>query len=52
MRNKSKLEIARKGGNVISIKAELSATITREKPGIYVAHCEALDVCSQGDTAH
>ena len=36
--------------NTISIKASLSATISKEKPGMYLSYCPALDLCSQGKT--
>lgn len=38
------------GANTISIKASLSAVITKKKPGVYVSYCPALDLYSQGDT--
>ena len=37
-------------GDVIYIKAELSATITPDEAGGYVARCAALDVSSDGET--
>ncbi len=36
--------------NTVFFKAELTASITREKSGQYLAHCEALDLYSQGST--
>ncbi len=36
--------------NTISIKASLAATIYQEKPGLYVSHCPALNLYSQGAT--
>ena len=39
-----------KAENVISIKASLVATIAKEKPGLYVSYCPALDLYSQGKT--
>ncbi len=36
--------------NTISIKVLLTATISKEKPGMYVSYCQALDLCSQGKT--
>ncbi|MDA8003167.1 MAG: type II toxin-antitoxin system HicB family antitoxin [Alphaproteobacteria bacterium] len=39
-----------RGENVISIKCELVATITQEKPGLHVSYCPALDLYSQGKT--
>ena len=36
--------------NVISIKASLVARIAKEKPGLYVSYCPALDLYSQGKT--
>jgi len=40
-----------KAENVISIKASLAAEIYKEKPGMYVSYCAALDLYSQGATA-
>jgi len=40
-----------KAENVISIKASLVADIYKEKPGMYVSYCAALDLYSMGDTA-
>lgn len=40
-----------KAENVISIKASLAAEIYKEKPGMYVSYCAALDLYSMGDTA-
>jgi len=40
-----------KAENVISIKASLMAEIYKEKPGMYVSYCAALDLYSQGATA-
>ena len=36
--------------NVISIKASLTGFIVKEKPGMYVSYCPALELCSQGKT--
>lgn len=36
--------------NTVSIKLELEAFIEKERPGMYVSHCPALDLYSQGDT--
>ncbi len=38
------------GRNTISIKASLAARIYEEEPGMYVSHCPALDLYSQGAT--
>jgi len=40
-----------KAENIISIKASLVADIYKEKPGLYVSYCAALDLYSQGATA-
>jgi len=40
-----------KAENVISIKASLVAEIYKEKPGVYVSYCAALDLYSMGATA-
>ncbi|WP_423907681.1 type II toxin-antitoxin system HicB family antitoxin [Candidatus Spongiihabitans sp.] len=37
--------------NTISLKASLTATISKEKPGMYVSYCPALNLCSQGETS-
>lgn len=52
MRNHSADQHIRVGTaeNVISIKASLVAYIYKEKPGLYVSHCTALDLYSQGET--
>ena len=46
---KKSIEIDKKA-DVISIRMRLRAQIKKEKPGIYVSYCPALDVCSQGET--
>ena len=35
--------------NTIWIKLSLTATVMQEKPGLYVSHCPALDLYSQGE---
>jgi len=40
-----------KAENIISIKASLVADIYKEKPGMYVSYCAALDLYSMGATA-
>ena len=40
----------RGGGDTVVLKAALTAHIIKEKPGMYVSYCPALDVCSQGAT--
>ena len=37
-------------GGVVSIRANLSARIKKEKPKMYVSYCPELDLYSQGDT--
>ncbi|MDA7962631.1 MAG: hypothetical protein MPK62_13070 [Alphaproteobacteria bacterium] len=39
-----------RGENLVSIKCELVATITQEKPDLHVSYCPALDLYSQGKT--
>lgn len=36
--------------NTISVKASLTASVYAEKPGLYISHCMALDLYSQGET--
>lgn len=40
-----------RSGNTIFLEAYLTATVTlEEETGLYVADCQALDLCSQGKT--
>lgn len=41
----------KKGRDNVSIRVNLHAQIKKEKPGIYVSYCPALDLYSQGDSA-
>ncbi len=36
--------------NLVFVKFLLKANVFKEKPGMYVSHCPALDLYSQGDT--
>ncbi|MGU9951876.1 MAG: type II toxin-antitoxin system HicB family antitoxin [Gammaproteobacteria bacterium WSBS_2016_MAG_OTU1] len=40
----------KKGADTISIHVRLRAFVKKEKPGMYVSYCPALDVYSQGKT--
>lgn len=40
----------RNAENTIWIRTSLDAEISREKPGLYVSYCPALDLYSQGKT--
>ena len=40
-----------KDADVVSIRLRLRAHIKKEKPGMYVSYCPALDLYSQGATA-
>ncbi len=40
----------KKEADVISIRAHLRALVKKEKPGMYVSYCPALDLYSQGKT--
>ena len=39
------------GADVVSVRVRLHAHIGKEKPGMYVSYCPALDLYSQGATA-
>lgn len=43
------IEIER-GANKVSVHVRLQAHVDREKPGMYVSYCPALDLYSQGAT--
>ena len=40
-----------KGRDTVSIRMHLRGYVKKEKPGMYVSYCPALDLCSQGETA-
>ena len=41
----------KKDADVFSIQGHLRALIRKEKPGMYIAYCPALDLYSQGATS-
>lgn len=44
------IELKRGGAQTLSVRVNLGAQITKEKPGMYFSYCPALDLCSQGKT--
>lgn len=45
------IEINKDGADMVSVRVRLCAHIGKDKPGIYVSYCPALDLYSQGATA-
>lgn len=45
------IEINKDGADTVSVRVRLHAQIAKEKPGMYVSYCPALDLYSQGATA-